>query len=84
MKLKIQTFTCTPGFGAVRSNLRGVLLNVQPVIHDRFTPRKWRGGSPPHSILQPIHLGGSFNGSSTQTVKPYVTGHSDPLLHSLL
>ncbi|GBN15464.1 hypothetical protein AVEN_248381-1 [Araneus ventricosus] len=46
-------------------------------IHDRSTPRKWRGGTPHHSIFQPIRLGRSF------TVVPSKP-QSQPLLHLLL
>ncbi|GBN79169.1 hypothetical protein AVEN_200399-1 [Araneus ventricosus] len=34
-----------------------------PVIHNNSTPRKWRSGTPNHSIFQPIHLGRSFTGA---------------------
>ncbi|GBN65165.1 hypothetical protein AVEN_161966-1 [Araneus ventricosus] len=37
-----------------------LLFFIKPVIHDRSTLRKRRGGTPHRSISQPIHLGGSF------------------------
>ncbi|GBN67830.1 hypothetical protein AVEN_99587-1, partial [Araneus ventricosus] len=43
-------------------------------IHDHFTPRKWRGGTPSHSIFHPICLGRGFTGHSMQTTEPSSTG----------
>ncbi|GBN14949.1 hypothetical protein AVEN_267164-1 [Araneus ventricosus] len=39
---------------------------VKEIIHDSSTPRKWRGGTPSHSISQRIYLRRSFTDRSTQ------------------
>ncbi|GBM96888.1 hypothetical protein AVEN_84284-1 [Araneus ventricosus] len=50
---------------------------LKPVIHDHSTPRKWRSGTPHHSIFNSSNLGHSqllrVNPSSTGTPIPNCT-----------
>ncbi|GBL90145.1 hypothetical protein AVEN_135484-1 [Araneus ventricosus] len=42
--------------------------SLKPVIHDRSTSLKWRGGTPHRSIFQPIYLDWSFTAAPRKPI----------------
>ncbi|GBN23032.1 hypothetical protein AVEN_5423-1 [Araneus ventricosus] len=55
-------FQTTPTEGCL------TLDRFKPLIHDWTIPRKWRDGTPLHSIFQPVHLDRSLMGSARKPI----------------